>query len=83
MCQVNVTLVKPFPDCTNSPTDLNDDGLYEDVNGNGRLDFADVVAYFNNMAWIPQNEPVTYFDYNHNGRIDFSDVVNLFNMKSS
>ena len=83
MCQVNVTLVKPFPGCTNSPLDLNGDSLYEDINGNGRLDFADVVTYFNNMAWITQNEPVTYFDYNRNGRIDFSDVVNLFNMKSS
>ena len=49
----------------------NGESLHDDVNGNGRLDFADVAAYFNNVAWIPQNEPVTYFDYNHNGRIDF------------
>ena len=29
------------------PTDTNGDGLYDDVNGNGRKDFADVVLYFN------------------------------------
>jgi beta propeller repeat protein len=72
-----------FPGCTYPPTDINNDGLYEDINGNERLDFADVVTYFNNMAWIPQSGLVTYFDYNRNGRIDFSDVVNLFNMKST
>ena len=73
----------PFPTCINLSKDLNGDGLYEDVNGNGRLDFADVVIYFNNMAWITQKGLVTYFDYNLNGRIDFSDVVKLFGMKSS
>ncbi len=82
MVQIIVNpLIVPFPPCTLPPTDLNGDGLYEDINGNGRLDFADVVIYFNYMSWIPQHEPVTYFDYNRNGRIDFSDVVMLFNMK--
>ncbi len=83
---INVTS-KPalpvLPGCANPPADLNNDGLYEDINGNARLDFADVVTYFNSMAWITQNGLVIYFDYNRNGRIDFSDVVKLFNMKSS
>ena len=61
------------------PTDTDDDGKYDDVNGNGRKDFADVVLYFNQMAWIAGNEPVSLFDYNGNGRIDFADVVWLFN----
>ncbi|MEN6342625.1 MAG: dockerin type I domain-containing protein [Methanospirillum sp.] len=61
------------------PTDTNGDGIYDDVNGNGRLDFADVVLFFNQMTWIAGNEPVTAFDCNRNGRIDFSDVVWLFN----
>ncbi len=51
----------------------------DDVNGNGRSDFADVVLYFNQMAWIAANEPVECFDYNGNGRVDFADVVWLFN----
>ncbi|NLX48565.1 MAG: hypothetical protein GXY82_01565 [Methanospirillum sp.] len=50
-----------------------------DVRRDGRADFADVVLYFNQMAWIAANEPVPAFDYNGNGRIDFADVVWLFN----
>ena len=61
------------------PADTNGDGLYDDANGNGRADFDDVVLYFNQMAWIAANEPVSLFDYNGNGRIDFADVVWLFN----
>ena len=61
------------------PTVTDADGTYDDVNGNGRKDFADVVLYFNQMSWISTNEPVAAFDYNGNGRIDFADVVRLFN----
>ncbi len=64
---------------TAAPRDLNGDGTCEDVNGNGRKDFADVVLYFNQMSWIADNEPVAFFDYNGNGRIDFADVTRLFN----
>jgi PKD repeat protein len=61
------------------PADTDGDGLYEDVNGNGRADFADVVLFFDRMDWVAANEPVALFDYNANGRIDFADVVWLFN----
>ncbi len=61
------------------PTDTSGDYLYDDVNGNGRKDFADVVLFFNQMAWIADHEPMSLFDYNGNGRIDFADVVWLFN----
>jgi len=61
------------------PTDHDGDGLYDDVNGNGRADFADVVLYFNTMSWIAANEPLAAFDCNGNARIDFADVVWLFN----
>ncbi len=71
-----VTLV---PGGVGIPRNLDGDGTYEDVNGNGRKDFADVVLYFNQMTWIAANEPVSAFDYNGNGRIDFADVVWLFN----
>ena len=47
-----------LPGGTAMPKDLNGDGLYEDANGNGRKDFADVVLYFNQMTWIAANEPV-------------------------
>ncbi len=61
-----------------APNDLDKDGKYEDVNGNGRRDFADVVLFFNQMTWIATNEPVVAFDFNNNNRIDFADVVRLF-----
>ncbi len=66
------------PGAGSLPTDTNADGLYDDVNGNARADFADVVLYFNQMTWIATNEPVAAFDYNGNSRIDFADVVWLF-----
>ena len=75
---VQATLLAVPPE-TALPTDTNGDGLYDDVNGNGRRDFADVVLYFNQMTWIEANEPLALFDYNGNGRIDFADVVWLFN----
>lgn len=61
-----------------TPRDLDGDGWYEDVNGNGRPDFADVTLYFDQMAWIAAREPIASFDYNGNGRIGFEDLVMLF-----
>ena len=72
--------VVAIPGGVGVPTDMDEDGLCEDVNGNGRKDFADVVLFFNKMTWIAANEPVSAFDYNGNGRIDFADVVWLFNI---
>jgi hypothetical protein len=70
---------QPLPSSVDAPRDLAGDGLYEDVNGNGALDFNDVVLFFNQMDWIAENEPVPAFDFNHNGQIDFNDIVILFN----
>jgi PKD repeat protein len=71
--------VTAVPPSTSPPRDLNGDGLYEDVNGNGRLDFADVTLLYSAIAWCAANEPVPAFDFNHNGRLDFADVVTLYN----
>ncbi len=71
--------VLPVPPSALVPTDTNGDELFDDVNGNQRGDFADIVLYFNQMDWIAANEPMALFDYNKNGRIDFADVVWLFN----
>jgi hypothetical protein len=69
-----------FPGYSKPPTDPNHDSLYEDVNGNGILDFDDVSAYYDNMDWIGNNAPVALFDYNKNGLVDFDDVVKLYDM---
>jgi len=73
-------LLSAFPGYTNPPSDLDQNGLYEDINGNGILDFDDVVAYYDNMEWIEENVPLDLYDYNNNGLIDFDDVVKLYDM---
>ena len=67
------------PGAAADPLDLDGDGRYEDLNGNGRKDFGDVVLYFTQMTWLAANEPIDLFDYNDNERIDFADVTTLFN----
>jgi len=77
--KIEVVGVIPFPGCENPPTDPDRDGLYEDINGNGRKDFNDVVVFFNYLEWVERNQPcIECFDFNKNGRIDFDDVVKLF-----
>jgi len=66
-------------DETALPGDPDGDGFYEDLNGNGRVEFLDLLIFFEQMDWISENEPVEVFDYNNNGRIDFSDCLSLFN----
>ena len=60
------------------PTDPDHDGKYEDLNANGMKDFDDVIVYFNNIAWMQGNEPVSPFDFNGNGMLDFDDIIRLF-----
>jgi PKD repeat protein len=82
IADINVSqpILPVFPNYTNPPTDLNNDGLCEDINGNGQLDFDDVAAYYDNMDWITQQGLTQYFDYNWNSQIDFDDVVKLYDM---
>ncbi|MDH7492208.1 MAG: dockerin type I domain-containing protein, partial [Methanolinea sp.] len=56
------------------------DFLYEDINGNGRLDYDDIVLYYENMQWIRDQTDIGIepYDYNQNGRIDYDDVVVLY-----
>ena len=72
--------VLPVPPSSLPPRDLDGDGRYEDVNGNSRVDFADVTLLYNAIAWCASSEPTCAFDFNQNGRIDFADVVTLFGL---
>ena len=71
---VSVTEQPPLAEGLNPPTDPDNDGVFEDLNGNGRLDFNDVVVLFENL---PDAETPLQ-DVNDNGRIDFDDIVELF-----
>ena len=59
--------------------DLNGDGTCEDVNGNNRLDFNDVVLLFTTLGdGSVAYEETSSFDFNGTGRLDFADIVALF-----
>jgi S-layer protein (TIGR01567 family) len=75
---IEVNAVKKFPNISAYPGDPDGDGLYEDINGNGRKDFNDVVLFFDHLEWTMDNEPVESFDFNYNGRIDFADIIELY-----
>ena len=64
----------PLASGLNPPSDPDGDGVFEDVNGNGRVDFSDVVALFENLP----DARAPFQDFNDNGRIDFDDIVELF-----
>jgi len=70
--------VLALPGQVNAPTDPDDDGLFEDLSGNGAAGFADVVLFFKHIEWIAANEPVVAFDCSGNGGIGFQDIVVLF-----
>ncbi|WP_435065511.1 right-handed parallel beta-helix repeat-containing protein [Halobaculum sp. EA56] len=61
-----------------APTDPDGDGRFEDLNGNGRVDFDDVVVLFRNLANPAVTDNVDAYDFNDNGRIDYNDIVTLF-----
>jgi PKD repeat protein len=81
---VGAAAVLPFPkpDGTTypAPTDPDGDGLYEDVDGNGRIGFNDVVVYYTNLQFVEDEQPLEAFDYDGNGRIGFNDVIVLYGM---
>lgn len=56
------------------PKDLEGNGLYQDVNGNGKLDAADVVALKQGLASPVVQDHVRAFDYNKDGVVDSKDV---------
>ncbi len=68
----------PAPIDGTVPGDPDGDGDREDINGNGRLDYQDVVSYFEHMDEPEMTDHARYYDYNDNGRIDYTDLVDLF-----
>ena len=69
-----------MPDMTEPAKDLDNDGTLEDVNGNDRLDFADIVLLFEHLNSPQVVDNPAYFDYNGNGKVDMADILALFEM---
>jgi len=79
---VEVQVVSPVCDDCGVPTDPDGDGTFEDLNGNGRVDFDDPIVLFDALTSFPQPQPLDKhpgkFDQNGNGRVDFDDPITLF-----
>lgn len=59
-------------------SDTDGDGRCEDINGNGRKDFADVVELFARLESLAAGPNPHAFDFNSNGRLDMDDINALF-----
>ncbi|WP_159077038.1 dockerin type I domain-containing protein [Halococcoides cellulosivorans] len=60
------------------PTDPDDDGLYEDLTGDGRVNFPDVNTLFQHTDESVVQNNVELFDYNDDGNVNDIDVLALF-----
>ena len=78
LAYISVYELVAFPGCAAVPTDLDADGLYEDINGNTRKDWSDIILFFKYRIWAAANEPPDAFDWNSNGIIDYKDVLMLY-----
>lgn len=59
------------------PQDLDGDGLYEDINGDGRLTFDDPVMLAFHLENPVAQEHKRFFDFNRDGVLNFEDVKAL------
>ena len=75
--QVTATFVT-LSGMTAPAQDLDSDGTAEDINGNGRLDFADLVVLFQQRDSPEVQINQADFDFNGNGIMDLADIVTLF-----
>jgi len=58
--------------------DLDSDGLIEDINGNGRFEFADLVDLYTLIDSPEVQDHKSRFDFNQDGVADFSDIELMF-----
>jgi beta-fructofuranosidase len=65
-------------DSSLDPSDLDYDGVYEDVDGDGAVTYDDVVGLFEYFEAPEIRRNGELFDFNGNGRLDFGDIVKLF-----
>ncbi len=71
------TTVTKLPGQKNAPTDIDGDGKYEDLNGDGKFDLTDVGLYSRYYTTIQRNGQIAEFDYTGDGKIDYRDVLRI------
>ncbi|AWB26958.1 endo-1,4-beta-xylanase [Halococcoides cellulosivorans] len=68
------------PSWPNGATDPDGDGLYEDLSGDGTLNFPDVNELFQNTDQSVAQDNSQYYDFDGDGDLDSQDVLALFEM---
>ncbi|MFC5136487.1 MULTISPECIES: PKD domain-containing protein [Haloferacaceae] len=76
---VSVIELPPVGSYDEPPQDPDDDGLYEDINGDGTFDINDVQALFVNRNDATIQDNPMKFDFNGDDTFDIIDVQALFN----
>ncbi len=73
-------LIGPKPVNGKQPLDLNNDGLYSDVNGDNSFNFGDIIFFFHNFDKKVIQDDKLFYDFNKDGTLNFGDVIGLFEM---
>ncbi|GAB3023465.1 endo-1,4-beta-xylanase [Natronobiforma cellulositropha] len=58
--------------------DTTGDGLYNDITGDGRTSFQDVVTFFEHLESETVQSNVEAFDFTGDGQVGFADLIALF-----
>ncbi len=72
--------LQPVENSKNPPQDLDGDGFYEDINGDGKLTTEDPTLLGFNLDSSAVTENWRAFDFNNDGALDFKDVRTLKEM---
>jgi len=80
--QVKPLSLSPIGPTAKTPTDLDGDGLYEDIDGDGRLTEGDLALFKAHLGDTPVTRNAHAFDYNNDGKITQDDVDPLREMIS-
>ena len=65
-------------DSANPPGDIDDDGTFEDINGDGSLTIEDPFTLAFNLHSASVKKQWTLFDFDGDGDLDFDDSSELF-----
>jgi hypothetical protein len=76
--EANTTQPPAVGDFENAPTDTDNDGKYDDVNGDGTFDVNDVTALWVNRDGSNVTDNADAFDFNGDGTFDVNDITKLF-----
>lgn len=72
--------LKPIGSSPSPPQDINDDGLYEDIDGNGKLEQVDALVFSFNYDSPVVQDNARAFDFNLDGSVNMDDANELMRM---